>query len=619
MTAPAWPPTGTAKPYVRWWWLNGPFRDEDVVAQLEWFAAQGFGGVELAWLHPGWTSDATIERPRWLGPEWARLVTLAKRSADALGLGCDFTFGSVWPFGGTCVPKELGSQTFDGPSEQTIRGSWEEPETGRVLDHLNEKALEHYFATLGPAFAGALEGAPSALFCDSLEVDTDRLWSPALWKVFETRCGYRLRDVLMRRRLDDDPGALYDYKKVVGEAIVREFYAPFARMCRERGAVARVQCHGAPADLLSAYAAVDVPESETLLFPPAFSRIPASAAALAGRDVVSCETFTCIYGFPHGATLVAAAAAWKRERVEDLKLLADAVIANGVNQIVWHGAPYNGPGGKNEFYASVHVGPDSPLAPHLVAFNAYLESACAAMRRGRTASRLAVYLPNEDMTLAGRRPASERLPGAVDFWEMRTVRPPAGVLGFAPVWISRPFLAAAEVRDGRLVVGALAVPALLVDVEWLDGESLVEILRLARAGLPVAVARRPRRPGKSPDADYERRLDELTSLPNVATRVADLPVRPIVEGDDLPWFWARECGDELLVFFAHRATREIRYPMPHGAGAATTRETRHVTIRFCGVRHDVDLVFEPAGSVLLAVDASGVRRVPLPDAFAARG
>ena len=47
----------------------------------------------------------TVAGPRWLGPEWAELVTNAKRYADRLGLGCDFTFGTLRPFGGSFVPR----------------------------------------------------------------------------------------------------------------------------------------------------------------------------------------------------------------------------------------------------------------------------------------------------------------------------------------------------------------------------------------------------------------------------------------------------------------------------------------------------------------------------------
>ena len=144
----------------------------------------------------------------------------------------------------------------------------------------------------------------------------------------------------------------------------------------------------------------------------------------------------------------------------DLKLLADALFAQGVNQVVWHGMPFNGPGGRNEFYASVHVGPDAAFAAELPAFNAYLERVSSLLRLGRTESRLAVYLPNEDNRRLDRIPDAERTPGAMYRWEMRHVVVPREAEGYAPLWISAAFLGRAEVGDGRLRVGDCAFSAL---------------------------------------------------------------------------------------------------------------------------------------------------------------
>jgi hypothetical protein len=102
---------GSSKPYVRWWWLAGPFCERDIETQLSWVKQMGFGGVELAWLWPSWLPwfDSDLI-PRWLGSEWSRLVAHAKRYADRIGLGCDFTLGSCWPFGGSSVEANRASQ-----------------------------------------------------------------------------------------------------------------------------------------------------------------------------------------------------------------------------------------------------------------------------------------------------------------------------------------------------------------------------------------------------------------------------------------------------------------------------------------------------------------------------
>ena len=106
----------TSKPFTRWWWLRGPFRREDIRYQLHWLRSNGFGGVEIAWLWPAWLGPSGESRstPTWLSREWSDLMAFSKQYADQIGLGCDFTFGSCWPFGGLCVQPQDAAQTFDG-------------------------------------------------------------------------------------------------------------------------------------------------------------------------------------------------------------------------------------------------------------------------------------------------------------------------------------------------------------------------------------------------------------------------------------------------------------------------------------------------------------------------
>jgi hypothetical protein len=601
---------GGSKPYTRWWWLAGPFLREDIRFQLEWLRSNGFGGVELAWLWPSWMSGAE-PGIAWLGPEWTDLVAYTKQECDRLALGCDFTFGSCWPFGGSAVRPEDAARTFKGLSRERLDGSWEDADEGplHVLNHLDAGALRRYAQALMPAFAPGLRGSTSALFCDSLEVATRRLWDPRLWDCFAERHGYRLEG--LEDQIDDDPALRYDYRTVIAEAILHEFYKEFAALCLEFGAFARVQCHGAPTDLLSAYAAVDIPESEAILFPPPFARIAASAAALSEKPVVSAETFTCLYGFVTRTNLEPYLY-WHKEQVADMKLLADALFAQGVNQIIWHGMPFNGPGGRNEFYASVHLGPDAAFAAELAPFNAYLERVSALLKLGRTESRLAVYLPNEDNRRLDRIPEAERTPGGVYRWEMRHVVVPREAEGHAPLWISPAFLSRAKVSGARLCVGSCRFSALLIDVEWLDDDALGAIVGLADAGLPVILVRPPRPPGRRPRGDYDSLLDALQARPNVFRRLGNAGLTPLVAGDDLPPFWARSTAESLYLFFAHPKARELRYPMRYGQSLCRQRVVRHAVVDFGGVEHPLDLVFEPYQSLLVRVSrAEGVQFVDI--------
>lgn len=605
---------GSAQPWTRWWWLIGPFRHEDITYQLDWIKAQGFGGVELAWLWPSWIGNGRPDPPlpTWLGREWSALIAFAKQYADEIGLGCDFTFGSCWPFGGSCVTEEHAAQTFAGLSSQRLRGSWEEESDAPlfVVNHFRRAALEHYARSQLPAFADALRGSRSALFCDSLELDMHHAWSPELWEPFATRYGYQLEPFC--HDLDKHPEVRYDYLKFLAETMLREFFVAYTDLCHEAGAWSRVQCHGALVDLLAAYGSVDLPESEAILFPPWFSRIPASAAALTGRPIVSCESFTCLYGFIHPGN-IQPIRYWHRENIADLKLLADALFAQGINQILWHGMPFNGPGGRAEFYASVHVGPDAAFAAELPAFNAYLEQVSTFLRLGNPLSRMAVYLPLEDNWMSPHLPREERVPGAQHRWELRHVSMPPETDGYAPLWVSSTFLRQARVQDGRLQVGPVTFEGLYVDCAWLDAAALEDIVRLARAGLPIVWKRDPEQPGHLPRPEYTRLLATLRSLSNVRSDPRTLGLIPLLEGRDLPYFWARQTGTHVYWFLAHPAARDVRYPLRYGQAAEAGHETRALTLHGAGRPRTVRVEFGPGQSVLLRQHRQNgvVEQIPL--------
>ena len=477
-----------------------------------------------------------------------------------------------------------------------------------MLNHLNASALNYYSAKILARLAPALEGAPSALFCDSLELDTEALWDDRLYERFERRWGYRLQGE--ESQLKYDKGLLYDYRVVVAEALCQEFYQEFAQICRASKALSRVQCHGAPTDLLAAYSAVDIPESEAILFEPAFSRIPASAAAFGEKEVVSAEAFTCLYGFP-SSSRPQLKALWRREQIGDLKLLADALFVNGVNQLVWHGMPFNGPNGTNEFYASVHVGPDAHFAKDLPAFNRYLTTVSQIMRLGKSESRIAMYFPNEDNWRRDRITEQERTPGANSRYEMRHVVVPRELECFAPLWISSPFLKRATVEMGSLLVGACRFEALFVDVNYLDGDALYEIHRLAELGLRIVMPRCPAPPGNATRSDYTELLDSLCRLPTVVKSISSLTISPIVEGLDLPAFWPRRTQECLYLFFANPATRNVHYPITFRQSYNHPAATRTLRIHAFEKTHRVTLSFAPHQSLLLRISKNNIDSIDI--------
>ena len=582
------------KPYTRWWWFSEPIDRSAIEQQLDWLAANGFGGVEIAWVYP--LDDRSIG-PKWLSRDWQSLVAFAKRACDRRNLGCDFTFGTLWPFGGSSVDRDDAAQTFDSLSDQRLDHSWEKNfgAPGYIINHLSHRSLENYAAGLGKALRQSLRGSRSALFCDSWEVHTEGIWSLELWEVFEARYGYDLYEY--RDRLNEYPDVRYDYRRLVADSVVREFYEPFRRICKSLHAWSRVQCHGAPADLLEAYASVDIPESEALLFPPSFSRIAASAAALASQPVVSAETFTCMYGFP--ATHLG------EEQTADLKLLVDSIFAQGVNHVVWHGMPYNSENTANRFFASVHVGPDASFADDLPELNRYIAEVCKHMRSGRPYTNLAVYLPLEDGRMLDRLPAELTAPSAHYHWELHYVQMPSEVEGYHPIWVSMPFLRKARSKNRTLVIGESRFEGLYIDCHWFDADALNEVLRLAESGLPVVVVRRPSQPGHNKSKEYSEKLKALLRLDNVVGGIADSHLTPLLEGDDLPPYWARDLGDSIVIFFANPKAKEIAFPMQFGQALQQEDIRRVVTLKALGFAVELNLEFKPYQSILVKIGPGG--------------
>ncbi|MBM4060182.1 MAG: hypothetical protein FJ265_03660 [Planctomycetes bacterium] len=607
-TAPPPPPPLAApaqyancKPWTRWWWFAGEIAEPDVVRQLDWLAANGFGGIEIAFVYPH-GGDEKAPRLPWLSPEWSARVAFARREATARGLGCDFTFGTLWPFGDSQVPAADGALLYgEAESPLRMRLTWEHPSKGRVLDHLDRQALRRYADRLGPAFAPALQGGGCGLFCDSWEVETKWIWTKGFAERFRQRHGYDVAPFM--GKLLEHRDVLYDWFALVSDLVLDEFYAPFTAICHELGASSRAQCGGAPADLLSAFARVDVPETEAILYEPGFARIPASAAALSGKGLVASETFTCIYGWkgwpgpgPHQG----------EERVADLKLVADALFAHGVNHVVWHGMPFQTEGGRERFYASVHVGPDSAFAAELPAFNHYLETVSRALRRGRVWSDVAVVLPVEDAWCAGEYPKELQFPWVWGQYELRYVAPAAELQGRQPLWINGEFLRSARWQGGRLVAGAASFGSLYVDVEFLALESLRAVVALAEQGLPVCLKRAPQQPGRAQGAEYGELLRRLAALPNVRAEFAAVAGGPpLLRGEDLPDAWCREDGDGLTLFFANPDARALKYPLAYGQAAREQEIVRNVTIHAFGRDVAVELRFPPDQSLLLRVGRDG--------------
>lgn len=605
----------TSLPCTRWWWFATEIKESDIRHQLDWAKKNNFGGVEIAWVYPLYRYQDMYARlydrhypvdtsaAKWLSPEWSKAVTFTKQYADSIGLACDFTFGSAWPVAGSNIGKEHTTQIFGDTSfRQTLTFSWAWPEIQLVINHLDSNAFKKFAEPVSAALKDALKGSKSALFTDSWEIklnDDLKIWTKGFDSTFQKEFGYDIVP-FMDQGIDSFPDVRYDYMMHLGDYVLDGFFRPYVRKCKELGAWSRVQCLAAPTDVMTAYSLVDIPETECMLNNPNYSKVVSSAAALAGKRMVSSETFTCMYGFP--ATYLG------KEQTADLKMVADAMFSQGVNQHFYHGMPYNPKGSDTlTFFATTYFGPGGSLEEELPAFNAYMGKVSGIMQKGRTYSDVAVYVPYEDGVMAGGYPQERRRVWVWGEYEMRYIFMPEEVQGYHPLWINRHFLEQASVQDGKLKVGESEFSTLYIDVKYMDVRALKRVVQLAEQGLPVCLKQDPDEPGKVKSGVYSDLLGKLVSLPNVSDnfqQTIDHP--PLIQGDSIPDYWCRVSKDGThYLFLAQRLSKDLKYPVYSGQSIMEKSDFLDLKLHIKGKTIAQKFEFKPYQSLLLKIDADG--------------
>ena len=619
----------SSKPQVRWWWFATEIKKSDIKYQLNWVKQMNFGGVEICWLYPlyryqkmyadkynrHYPKDTSAQK--WLSPEWSEVVAYAKSYADSIGLSCDFTFGSAWIIAATYMDKAHRTQIYgDTNFRQSLTYSWCYPDTQWVINHLDSEAFRIYSEPVVHALSAAMKGSKCALFTDSWEIKlnaTNKIWTQGFEKTFSERFDY---DIIpyMKAGLDSFPDVRYDYMLLLDDYVTNGYYKPFVEKCKELGMWSKVQCLGAPADVMSLYSLADIPETEAMLNNPRYGRIVSSSACLASKELVSSETFTCMYGFP--ATYL------RKEQTADLKMVADALFAQGINHLVYHGMPYNPAGSDTiDFFATTYFGPNGSVTPELPAFNSYVEKVCGIMQQGKTYTDVAVYIPYEDGVMHGAYPPERQRVWVWGEYEMRYVYPPQEVEGYHPVWINRSFLQEAKFENKKLVVGDAQFSTLYCDVEYMDIRALSKVLEFAKQGLPVCMKRQPQQPGYNKSPDYKKMLDELSSLKNVSadfkTVVQHPPLislsaasLPLGEGADvggaLPEYWCRVGVDgSYYLFLAQPLSADLKYPVYSGQSIMKQSVVRELTINVNGKTFKKKFEFKPYQSLMVKISPNG--------------
>ena len=502
----AWPAiTAEQKPWTRWWWLGSAVDKPNLTRELQSFADAGIGGVEITPIYGAiGYEDRYID---FLSPKFMEMLRHVGTEGKRLGLGVDMATGTGWPFGGPWIqPADAdasvardGDKFVSKPTRMKVKRAAPGDE-GLVANPYSAHAIDAYLAPFTKAFDGFPAGLIGGQFHDSFEYSGN--WTDALPDRFKQMHGYALTDhideLFGKGEADTVARVKSDYRETLAQ-LHMEYGEGWINWSHAHGFTTREQAHGAPANLLDLYAAADVPETETFGFSdmpipgfraagegahaqpqPMISRFASSAGHVAGRRLISSETFT-----------------WLREHfnvaLSQCKPVADQVFLAGINHIYFHGSAYSPddvpwPGWL--FYASTEFNPRNTIWHDLPAMTAYIARCQSFLQAGAPDNDVLVYWPIYDLYHSAdgmeKRFAMSPAKWANDSPGGKTAQTLID-RGYAFDFVSDAQLIATKVADGALQTGGgsryrvLLVPP----CDHMPVETLKQILDLAQAGATV--------------------------------------------------------------------------------------------------------------------------------------
>ncbi len=455
-------PPDEARPMVRWWWFGPAVVKPQLEREMLAMKAGGFGGFEIQPVYPMDLDDPArgIRNVPYLSADFLDAVSFVNDKAHQHKLRVDMTLASGWPYGGPHVTvqeaagrvrqhvsvlpagessaalpsvmsgeKLLGAfvgpgdaKEFDATKLQPIAIKEANGRTavaaakmdrvvvyyvasrtgqqvkraalgaeGFVLDHLNKKAIdEHLDVVAEPLLKAFGDRPPYAVFSDSLEVyNTD--WTDDLLAEFKRRRGYDLLPLLPLAYTGQGPQAAavrHDWALTQTELVNERYLVPVEEWAKKHKTKFRSQTYGEPVVTMSSNRLVELPEGEGPQFRSfSYTRWATSAGHLYNKPVISAETWTWLNSPAFAATPL------------DMKVEADRMLLQGVNQFIGHGWPYTPPGAQEPgyaFYAAAVFNDHQPWWNVMPDVNAYLHRTSWLLRQGAPANGVAVLLPVND-------------------------------------------------------------------------------------------------------------------------------------------------------------------------------------------------------------------------------
>ncbi len=119
------------RPFVRWWWHGSAVDSIGLTYNLEEFARQGLGGVEITPIY-GVQGNESNDIP-YLSDRWMDMLGHTVSEGNRLGLQIDMNNGTGWPFGGPNVSadhsaRKLVTLKWDVPVGEKLKVRLDKPD-----------------------------------------------------------------------------------------------------------------------------------------------------------------------------------------------------------------------------------------------------------------------------------------------------------------------------------------------------------------------------------------------------------------------------------------------------------------------------------------------------------
>ena len=605
-------PPNIHSPAYFWMW-NGKLEPARLNAQVDDMFAHGMRSVCVhpfpKAFRPG-RFDSEMS-PDYLTEDYFRVFSNVVDHAAALGMNVWLYDEGGWPSGGACgqiaaddregrFRKQLlgfgdGTQPFALRAVPYGKGQQNYPsiiEKGTTEEFIR-RTHEQYRRYVGHHFGKAIKFT----FMDEPSVGMDYYGANLRWttdfdEVFRLKKGYEIRPLarrLLERKHTFDPETAakrIDYNDVIADLFVERFMDPIRKWDKANGLISSGHLDGDDLPecatrygygaLLRSLRAMDVPGVDVIwrqLFPDTaagagrqvpFPRYAASVAHQKGGMLALTESFG-IYGDAFTP--------------DQMKWLVDYQMVRGINMFVF-GYYYVSTARQWMLLFEPHSGPVVPWWDMERPYFEYMARTGAILAEGRPAVDIAVYFDSRAFWAGG---SETEAAGAMHY----AVASALDKMNCEYEFVDDDALAAAEVADGKLHVGAMAYGTfVLPSSKWMRADARAKLDAFRAAG------------GKVLTAD---RVGEAKPSCRIGGRCAPwLRVAKRVNGNETLYFIVNETRYEPQVPIDFDEPGEVVLADPLSGEFLAVARTKD------GILH----AFPPYGSALFIVGGKADRPMP---------